>query len=245
MTISVFLTWPGPENDSAAITDAFTDSFTAGPLAGLRSANGLSFIETYRPAPGDQPGFDDVPRPPLLVELNLADLHVARDLIGSAPFQEALTLRIDGETGHRPGSADIRAATVDVFTPRHFDLPGHAEPPRRTAALSYVVRYYRPAPDEQAFVDFYVSHHPLLLARFPGIRNVLCYLPTELELPEGMASSGAFFGNEVVFDDLDALHRALESDVLQELLAEGKTFPPYGHCEHHAMLRERVHESQQ
>lgn len=234
MTISVFLTWPGPESDSARVTDAFTDAFGAGPLAGLRSVTGLSFIETYRPAPGEQPGFDEVPRPPLLVELNLADRAAAQELIGSAAFREALTLRIDGEAGRR-------RATVDLFAPRHFDLPGHAQPPRRTASLSYVVRYYRPAPDERAFVDFYVTHHPLLLARFPGIRNVLCYLPTGLDLPEGMTSSGAFFGNEVVFDDLDALHRALDSEVLQELLAEGKTFPPYGHCEHHAMLRAQLH----
>ncbi len=226
MTVSVFLNYPGPE--SAA--DSLAAAFEAGPLNALTSAAGLRFVERYVPARGNVPEFQEGERPPLLVELNLDQAEDARGLIGSDAFRAAVEL---GEQG---------SAGVDVFQTEHFPVPGPAEPPPRTAALSFVVRYFRPAPDEAAFVAFYTAHHPLLLARFPGIRNVLCYLPTGIPLPAGMNSSGTFFGNEVVFDDLDALNAALASEVLPELRAEGKLFPPFGHSRHHAMQRQRLYE---
>ncbi|MEJ8567169.1 hypothetical protein [Elongatibacter sediminis] len=225
MTVSVFLNYPGPESAAGALESAFTSA----ALDGLRSANGLRFVETYTPAPGAVPEFDEGDRPALIVELNLDEPEDAAGLLATTEFRDALGI---GEHG---------PATVDVFHTAHFPLPDHIEPPPRTAALSFVVRYFRPAPDEAAFIAFYTANHPILLARFPAIRNVLCYLPVGIELPEGVNDSGAFFGNEVVFDDLDALNAALASDVLPELRAEGRTFPPYGHSRHHAMQRRRVH----
>lgn len=223
MTVSLFLTYPGPEGDAAVLEAAFNDR----PLAGLAGTQGLRFIETYRPA-GDTPEFQEDPPPPLLVELNLEEPEDAERMLGSGGFRDALTLGDHGQ------------ATVDAFHVAHFPLPGHARPPPREAPLSFVVRYYRPAPDEAAFIAFYTANHPLLLARLPEIRNVLCYLPTGMPLPDGMQSSDAFFGNEVVFDDLESLNRALASDILPQLRAEGKRFPPYGHSSHRAMLRRRV-----
>jgi hypothetical protein len=43
-----------------------------------------------------------------------------------------------------------------------------------------------------------------------------------------------------VFDDLAALNRALESDVLPLLIADGKRFASFGSNGHHAMRRERI-----
>lgn len=224
MTVSVFVTFPGPAGDAAALETAFVD----GPLTGLAAAPGLRFIESYQPA-GETPEFQECASPPLLVELNLDEPEDAQQLLGSSRFRDVLTLSEHGQ------------ATVDVFHAVQFPLPGHARPPPRESPLSFVVRYYRPAPDQAAFVAFYTTNHPLLLARLPGIRNVLCYLPTGIPLPEGIESSGAFFGNEVVFDDLTALNHALASDILPQLRAEGKQFPPYGHNTHRAMLRRQVY----
>jgi hypothetical protein len=53
--------------------------------------------------------------------------------------------------------------------------------------------------------------------------------------------SSMILGNEVVFDDLDALNRALESDVMPVLRADGKRFAEFGFNTHHAMRRERIH----
>lgn len=224
-TVSIFVNHSGPESDAEALHSAFR----SGPFDALIAAAGLRFVESYVPEPGDVPQFDEGPRPPLLVELNFASAADAGRALDSDALHATIGLGAD------------EAATIDVYEPKLYPIPGHASPPPRTAPLSFVVRYFRPAPDEAAFIAFYTANHPLLLARFPGIRNVLCYEPAGVRLPEGVSDSGAFFGNEVVFDDLGALKRALDSDVLAELMAEGRTFPPYGHCRHHAMRRRRLY----
>lgn len=225
MTVSVFLTWPDgdPEPLHAA--------FLSGPLAALAESPDLRFIETYRPAAGEVTAFTDGAGPPLLVELNLDGIEAARGLVRGAALRDALSL--GGTTGETAGKA-----AVDVFETAHFPIPGHAEPPPRTAPLSFVVRYYRPVADAEAFARFYTEHHPPLLARFPDVRNVLCYLPVACERPAGIRSTGAFLGNEVVFDDIGALNRALASDVLPLLIADGKRFAPFGYNRHHAMQRQ-------
>lgn len=228
MTVSIFLTFKGPAGDAAGLETALT----GGPLQQLALAPGLRFIESYQPAGGEVPLFVEGAGPALLVELNLGTADEARQLLASAAFRDALG-------AGRPAAGG--QAMVDVFHSVPFPLPGHIKPPPRTAPLSFVVRYCRPVADEQAFAAFYTLHHPPLLARFPGIRNVLCYLPTGLELPGGVQPSGAFFGNEVVFDDLDSLNRALASEVLPLLKADGKRFAPFGHSSHHAMLRRPLH----
>jgi hypothetical protein len=195
----------------------------------------LRFIERYQPAAGAVPAFSDGAGPPLLVEMNFETLDDAAGVIGLSVCRDALALprRVTGRSAE---------AAIDVFHAVHFPLPGHAEPPPRAAPLSFVVRYYRPVADEYAFAEFYTAHHPPLLARFPGIRNVLCYLPAGFRLPADMQSTGAFLGNEVVFDDLASLNRALASDVLPLLKADGRRFAPFGHNSHHAMLRTVLYE---
>lgn len=230
MTVSVFLTYPGlSTSGSAGETARLEGAFREQAVPGLSAASGLRFIETFRPAPGEVTAFAEDTAPPLLVELNLDTPDEARGLLDLPELRAALSLGGGGEQ-----------ATVDVFHSVNFPLPGHAQPPSREAPLSFLVRYHRPAADEATFIAFYTQHHPLLLARLPGIRNVLCYLPTGLELLAGMSPSSAFFGNEVVFDDLDSLNHALASDVLKQLKAEGRHFPPFGHSTHYAMLRQAV-----
>ena len=226
MSVSVFLSF----DDAAGEAAARDDGFARAAREGLASAPGLRFIEVSQPAPDDVPAFDDGPPPALLAELNFDDAEDARALLESAALRDALAAA--GVTG---------GITADVFHAVHFPLPDRIKPPPRTAPLSFVVRYHRPVQNEAAFANFYTLHHPPLLAQFPGIRNVLCYLPTGIALPPDLPSSGAFFGNEVVFDDLDSLNRALASEVLPLLKADGKRFPAFGHSTHYAMLRRRVY----
>ena len=224
--ISVFLNFSGPP--SAA--DRARAQFTETALPGLAAAARLRFVDIYQPAAGEVPAFQDGTAAPLLVELNLESLDDASRLIESTAFNEARGM---DELGHD-------AATVDVFQPVHYPVPGNAQPPPRTAPLSFVVRYFGPVDNEADFVSFYTRNHPPLLARFPGIRNVLCYLPVRIDLPGTITTSGSFLGNEVVFDSLDALNAALASDVLELVKADGRRFAKFGHNTHHAMYRATV-----
>lgn len=229
MSTSVFLNFPGPATAADAVRSAVD-----GPLHALTSAPGLVFIETYRPVAGDVPAFQDGPGAPLLVEFNLESPAAAGRLLESSALREAVT-------GGEAAADTTDSATVDVFTPVHYPVPGNDEPPPRTAPLSFVVRYYRPVADAAAFVDFYTTNHPPLLAQFPGIRNVLCYVPVGADLPDGLQSSGAFIGNEVVFDSVAALNQALNSAVLDLVKADGRRFAAFGSNTHHAMERDTVY----
>jgi hypothetical protein len=224
MTISIFLTY----GDEATGGQPFEAGRITDSLSGIAGDPDLNFIDIYRRAGGEVPEFSEGSGPAMLVELNVSQPEQARNCLHSEPVQIAARAI--------PGTC----AAVDVFEVRHYPVAGQQRPSSaRSAALSFVVRYYRPAPDEAAFISFYTEHHPLLLALLPGVRNVLCYLPVAVDLPAGLSGSGAFFGNEVVFDGLASLNRALASDVLPRLRAEGRQFPPYGHSTHHAMQRSR------
>ena len=229
MSYSVFVNYAGPHDASETLARAFA----AGPQTLLTGAP-LAFFATYQPADGEVVQFRDGPGAPLLLEFNLSQRADAAEFLQSAAFETLI------QPSGWAGLSEVDV-TVDVFETVHYPLTDGRTPRNRQAPLSFVVRYYRPVADELAFADFYARNHPPLLAQFPGIRNVLCYLPVDINLPDGAVSSGAFLGNEVVFDDLASLKAALASDVLEALKADGRRFAPFGHNTHHAMLRRDFH----
>lgn len=197
------------------------------------AARGLKSIDLFVPERGDVVAFDQRDAPAVMVELDLDSRAAAGNLVDSDAFRE----RLLAQSAY---PAPIEQLSLDVLEPVHFPIPGHPTPPPRIAPLSFVVRYHGPTRDLAAFDQFYMDNHPALLARFPAIRNVLCYLPMDWRETGRVDDSRLIIGNEVVFDDLDALNRALESDVLPLLIADGKRFPEFGSNSHHAMRRERI-----
>jgi len=133
----------------------------------------------------------------------------------------------------------IDKIALDIFETVHFAIPGHQTPPPRTAPLSFVVRYYGPTDDVAELVRFYTENYPPILATFPAIRNVLCYLPLDWRSTKDVPDARVIIGNEVMCDDLDALNRALESDVMPVLKANGRRLGEFGFNTHHAMRRQR------
>jgi uncharacterized protein (TIGR02118 family) len=110
-----------------------------------------------------------------------------------------------------------------------------------SAPFSYVVRYHRPAEDETLFVQHYLADHPPLLARLPGIRNVMCYIPLAWQHQARVPAADYMLGNEVVFDDMAAFNAAMASPVRHELRAHFRQFPSFsGKNTHFAMHRRRV-----
>jgi len=106
------------------------------------------------------------------------------------------------------------------------------------APVALVVHYYGPVDDAAAFASHYVAQHPPILARLPGVRDVLCYVPVAAA-HEGRSADPTVIRNEVRFDSMDALLASLRSPVLAELRADTKTFPRFGRSTHYPMLRRR------
>ena len=230
MTIAVFTNIWATESSPEELRRNFLEQ----QLEYLQSESVVESVDLYMPAKGEVPSFDDGPPAALIIQADVQHAADARKLTQSERFQKLLA---DKSTY----SPLVEKVSVDILETVHFPIPGHQAPPPRTATLSFVVRYYGPTADEAAFVRFYTEHHPLLLATFPAIRNVLCYLPPGWQITHEVTDSRVILGNEVVFDDLESLNRALASDVLPRLKAEGKQFASFGCSTHHAMRRERVY----
>lgn len=227
MTHCLFLTCEGPTAYSAD----FGEWIRHRALSWLSGRTGQIDVDLFKPAPGEVALFEDGPAPAAMLELS-ASKRVLLDLIAGDCFnekfhQEAVEISPDLEL------------SIGLFRALATSVAGAPAAVPRTAALSFVVRYYGPSPDEKAFQDFYTSNHPPILAKFPAIRNVFCYLPEPMPAAT-LPRSEVMLGNEVVFDDLTALNAALKSDVLVDLKADSARFPPFGHSTHHAMLREKL-----
>ena len=106
---------------------------------------------------------------------------------------------------------------------------------------TYLVHYGGSAEDLNAWNDYYLRHHPPVMARFPGIREIeVC---TRVDwcgfLPWRRVDH--MQRNKVVFDSAAALTAALNSPVRDEMRADFKQFPPFsGDNAHYPMATREV-----
>jgi uncharacterized protein (TIGR02118 family) len=130
---------------------------------------------------------------------------------------------------------------VDGPAGQHEKLQVWADEVFGPAPLSFVVRYYPPIEKERAFNAHYFDHHPPIMAKFPRIRNILCYVPIDWQDANQVTPSRSFLGNEIVFDSIEDLNAALASEVRHDLRADYRLFPPHeGENSHHAMHRRAI-----
>ncbi len=230
MNIAVFVTiW------SAGISSAdLNDHFSGSPLSYLKAVKAVHAVEMYTPEPGDVPVMDDVPAPAIIIQIDMETADAADTLVKSEKFQQTFM----DKSSPGPG---IEKINLEVTEAVHFPLAGKETPPPRTAPLSFVVRYYGPVKDLNQFVDFYTTNHPPILAKFEGIRNVLCYLPMNWRTSGEVVDESLIIGNEVVFDDLATFKAALATEVLEEAMEDTKHFQNFGYSTHHTMHRKRVY----
>jgi len=206
------------------------------PLDFLAAEEAVVAVELYQSETGDNlPPLHDVPAPTSMVEIRVGSADAAKELVESDNFKQLLLNK-------QAFSAPVEKIDLEILEPVHYPIPGQATPPPRTAPLSFVVRYYGPVENQADFVEFYTTNHPPLLAEFPGIRNVLCYLPLGWRDTQEITDSSVIIGNEVVFDDLDSLNRALASDALGPVMADSEKFASYGVSTHYVMQRELIYQ---
>jgi len=230
MTVSVFVTIWAAGASSAELDERFRGE----PLSYLKSSSDVLSVEFYTPEPGDVPVLDDVPAPTLIVQIDFESAEPAAALVRANEFRKLFT----SKEGFNPAAEKINLEVVEAV---HFDIPGRETPPPRTAPLSFVVRYYGPVRDAGDFAKFYMENHPPIVARFPNIRNVLCYLPLGWRDMGEVTDESLVIGNEVVFDDLASLKGALATEITEEAIADSQRFESFGYSSHHAMHREMVY----
>jgi uncharacterized protein (TIGR02118 family) len=104
----------------------------------------------------------------------------------------------------------------------------------------YLVHYPGPAADINAWHAHYNTHHPPLMARFPGVRAIEIY--TRIDWVSGLDWPREYVmqRNKLLFDSPEALTAGLLSPVLQEMRADFHQFPPFEGGNVHYVLQTRV-----
>lgn len=118
---------------------------------------------------------------------------------------------------------------------RAFDVP---EP--GIGLCTYLVAYAGPAEDEEAWHAHYLAHHPPIMARLPGIRELEVYTPLQWVCPPGWRRLSAMQRNKVAFDNPEALTAALNSPVRHEMRADYAQLPRFSGAVTHFAMRTEV-----
>jgi uncharacterized protein (TIGR02118 family) len=195
--------------------------FLESPRPGLVDAKLCRRVLLHTPARAHDPFLDDGAPPATVAQLYFESLQ---DLEASAA---AL-----GEPWAGAEAMDVRSFAVP--DPRIRAADG--------AYCTYLVAYEGPAQDEAAWHAHYLTDHPPLMARLPGIRELEVYAPLDWRFPPGLALRRHLQRNKVAFDSPEALSAALNSPVRREMRASYGRLPPFsGRVTHYPMITRIVH----
>lgn len=185
------------------------------------AAPGLVAGLVHTPARTSDPYLDDGTPPVVVLELDFVTIAALEEAVAADGALRSLATMVPA------------GSTQQAMLARHYPVPDARGP----AACTYLVAYEGRAEDEQAWLEYYLAHHPAIMARFPAIRAIeIC---TRLDWMGGLdlPRARALQRNKVVFDDPAALTAALNSPARHAMRDDFKHFPPYeGRITHFPML---------
>jgi hypothetical protein len=218
MRIAYFLFF----HDREAPTMRITPSEEARVIELVRATPGLQRGLVFTPTTASDPYLNDGPSPQLALELYFDDI---------AALEAALA-----PTGHLQALAapdampSLTRAIIQQQAMLSRPYPVPEQQPVKDAndlRCTYLVEYPGQAEDLNAWLWYYVCHHPELMAKFEGIREIeIC---TRIDwcgfLPWPRAN--VMQRNKVVFDSPAALQASLNSPVRHAMRADFNKFPPF------------------
>ncbi|MFM0064852.1 EthD family reductase [Paraburkholderia aspalathi] len=122
---------------------------------------------------------------------------------------------------------DRLAVAQQLMAVRKFatpNAPGIGDPSEK---CTYLVGYEGEAHNFNAWLTHYLKHHPPLMAKLPGIRELEIYTRVDYRTGLDIPQATAMQRNKVVFDDPAALAAALASPVRAQMKQDFDAFPPY------------------
>jgi hypothetical protein len=189
------------------------------------AAPGLVAGLVHTPASTSDPYLNDGAPPPVALELDFASIEALEAAVAPAGPLAALARMLPEGT------------TQQAMLARRFPVPDA----NGKAACTYLVAYEGRAADDVAWLEYYLAHHPAIMARFPGIRAIEICTRLDWMGGIGLRRATALQRNKVVFDDAAALTAALNSPVRHEMRADFTKFPPYeGPVTHFPMATRRM-----
>jgi hypothetical protein len=201
----------------------------------IRRTTGLARAQLFTPAAARDRYIDDGPPPMLMLQLYFQRLEVLEDAAGADGTLQELA-------GAMPPSLADTAVTHQVMWARSFPTPAPlawSSPERRSC--SFLVHYPGEADDLNQWHAYYLQHHPQIMFRFPGIREIEIY--TRVDWIDALPWQRVhyFQRNKIAFDSATALEQALHSPARQEMKSDRERFPPFsGGNVHHPMETETI-----
>jgi uncharacterized protein (TIGR02118 family) len=198
---------------SFALFAVFSELFDGIPSL-VRGVPGLAKVHIYTPGRAHDPFLSDGAPPPLALQLYFDSLP-------------SLEFAVAGSLSPIKATCEVQAMLV-----RPFAVPE----PRQDPLCTYLVAYEGPAQDENAWHAYYLAHHPALMAKLPGIRELEVYTPVQWVCAPGWRHAHCMQRNKVAFDGAEALTAALNSPVRKEMRADYAKLPVFsGRVTHYPM----------
>jgi uncharacterized protein (TIGR02118 family) len=222
MRVAYFLTFFNPAGGAARVEDRdlarFTDIVAATP--------DLERALIFTPASAHDPFLNDGAPPRLAIELYFSDIAALEAALAPRGHLQALA------AADRFPSLAGTQMTQQAMLVRPFAVPD----PNGPAACTYLVSYEGVADDLNAWLSYYIEHHPPLMTRMPGIRDMeIC---TRIDWCSFLPWPRVDYmqRNKTVFDTPAALTAALNSPIREEMRRDFAHFPPFaGKASHYPM----------
>jgi hypothetical protein len=170
----------------------------------------------FTPSAASDPYLDDGPPPELALQLYFDDI---------AALEAALAPR-----GHlqRLDALQCEGATQQAMLVRRYPVPdSRFRTPPGEMPCTYLVAYEGVAENLPVWLAHYITDHPPIMARFPGIRQLEIYTCIDWCGALPWPRVAHMQRNKVVFDNQAALNAALNSPVRHEMRASFRRFPPF------------------
>ncbi|MEX6507836.1 EthD family reductase [Jiella sp. M17.18] len=228
MTFSYIVFFTG--DDPAA---RISDSDRASVRSAIGGLSGMTKGRLYTPETASDLYNDDGHSPLFGFQLYFETVEALEAAVSAGGPLQALAA-----PGALPSLAATQATQQAMLT-RSFHVPEPA--PLSPEACSYVVHYPGPAADTNAWLSHYIHHHPPIMQRFPGVREleILTRIDWIDALPWRRVNH--LQRNRILFDSAKALEDALHSPVRHEMRADFGDFPPYeGGNFHYPVATEEV-----
>ena len=133
----------------------------------LRSTPGMAKAHLYTPEQASDPFLDDGAPPPLALQLYFPSLTALEAAAAVGGYLTGLA-----DAARFPGFARAPAAQQAMLV-REFAVPDPQV--RGSPHCTNLVAYEGPAADLNAWLFFYLAHHPAIMATMPGIRELEVY----------------------------------------------------------------------
>ncbi len=201
----------------------------------LAGTDGLVRALVYTPGSTSDPYLHDGAPPALGLQLYFSDIGALEAALARNGRLQALA---DGRLLPSLAGAEV---TQQAMLTRKFPVPDpRFRSPSGAAHCSYLVVYEGTAEDLNLWLSYYITHHPTIMARFPGIREIEIY--TRLDWCGFLPWPRAEYmqRNKVVFDSEGALTAALNSPVRHEMREDFKNFPAFSGGNTHFPMLTRV-----